>query len=158
MLIRGLGWGGVLAPLINSTHPNHGTQISCQHISRSRMETLTSATINRLSTHFPNSLPAVIPSTVSARSTTLLPYVSNPFWFQLPRISAYPRCASFSVVCIAAAAGWDGCVVGVGSVRRKATRDWRVAKREGGNWGGVYSSPAMGEEPEEPSATCFVYN
>ena len=57
----------------------------------------TSAMRMRFSTQVPNSLPAMTPSNVSARSTTRLACVSRDLRFQVPRISAYPRCASLKV-------------------------------------------------------------
>jgi hypothetical protein len=51
-------------------------------------------------------------------------------------------------------------VVGVGRVRRKRTRGWRVVRREGGKGAGVggvgVNGPVRGRGPEEASATSFV--
>ena len=38
------------------------------------------------------------------------------------------------------------------------TRGLRDENKSPGNCGGVNSRPAIGEEPEEPSATSFVYS
>lgn len=72
-------------------------------------------------------------------------------------MSAYPRWASFRVVKIAGAAGWDGCVVGNGRVRKNATSCRRVARREEGKGVIVQSAPGGGVDPEDTSATNLVY-
>jgi hypothetical protein len=51
-------------------------------------------------------------------------------------------------------------VVGVGRVRRKRTKGWRVARRDEGNGAGVggvgVNGPVTGRGPEEASATSLV--
>lgn len=59
---------------------------------------------------------------------------------------------------MAGAAGWDGCVDGSGRVRRKATSGTKVERRDGGKGLMVISEPGAGVDPEEPSATSFVYS
>ena len=105
----------------------HGTS-GTQH--RDRERDVTSTTFSRFPTHLPSSLPASTPSIVSARSTTLRPWSSKHFFAQFPRMSAYPRWASFRVARIAGAAWCEGWVVG--RLRRKATSGWRVARRRRG--------------------------
>ena len=55
-------------------------------------------------------------------------------------------------------AGCDGWVEGKGRLRKNATRGLRGASSAGGNVEGVMSRPAIGGEPDDPSATSFVYN
>lgn len=43
-------------------------------------------------------------------------------------------------------------------MRMNVTKGCRVERIDGGNWDGVKSSPAIRDEPDEPSATSFVYN
>lgn len=47
---------------------------------------------------------------------------------------------------------------GKGRPRKNATRGLRGASSAGGNVAGVKSRPAIGGEPDDPSATSFVYN
>ncbi len=60
------------------------------------------------------------------------------------------------------AAGWDGCVAGKGSVRRKETIGSSSSMRLGANGArnadGSVKSRIMGGDPDEASATIVVYS
>jgi hypothetical protein len=59
---------------------------------------------------------------------------------------------------MAGAAGWDGCVAGRGSVRKNATSGCSDDKSVAGNSEMLNSEPGDGNDPDDPSATCFVYS
>jgi hypothetical protein len=110
-----------------------------------------------LSTQIPNSRPPDMALIVSTLSMSRLLWVSKHVRPHDPRISPYPRCASFRVVWIADAAGLEGCVAGKGRVRRNFTSGLSCESREGENVVRANSGPPGGV-PEEPSATNLVYN